>query len=243
MNKSLYITAIIGNFLLLVYAAVLIVGISGGWIDRALWLHSDVAKTAQMLFMASAMALLFLNIRTSRKRYRGKYLPLILLGNIYVNPFIGLYFLRRQANNNKKVTSSNKLTEKRFWAWIVIISLMPVMMGLFAGFILYRIDSLAELFQGERIEIFIIWEVSYLAGGLLTYFKSHKKDWVSLSFICWIITGPFVTILSFLWAGIRIHDGFGGLAYFMCSCIAWVFSLIPLLLGACLYKSYISRRN
>ena len=55
MNKSLYITAIVGNFILLVYAAVLIVGISGGWLDGKLWLHSDVAKVAQLLLMASAM--------------------------------------------------------------------------------------------------------------------------------------------------------------------------------------------
>ena len=243
MNKSLYITTIIGNFLLLIYAAVLIVGISSGWIDRTLWLHSDVAKTAQMLLMASAMALLFFNIRTSRQRYSGKYLPLILLGNIYVNPFIGLYFLRRQADNNKKVTSSNKLTDKRFWVWIVIISLMPVMMSLFAGFILYRMDSLAELFQGKSTEIFMVWEVYYLAGSLLTYFRFRKKNWVSLSLICWGLTAPLIIILSFLWACIRIHDGFIALSNFMCSCIAWLFSLIPLLLGTRLYKSYISRTN
>ncbi|WP_290154878.1 hypothetical protein, partial [Bacteroides acidifaciens] len=78
MNKSLYITAIVGNFILLVYAAVLIVGISGGWLDGKLWLHSDVAKVAQLLLMASAMGLLFANIRISRVRYGGRYLSLIL---------------------------------------------------------------------------------------------------------------------------------------------------------------------
>ena len=72
MNKLLYISAIVGNFLLLVYAVVLIVGIGGGWLDRELWLHSDVAKIAQLLLMASAMGLLFANIRISRNRYNGK---------------------------------------------------------------------------------------------------------------------------------------------------------------------------
>ncbi|WP_303036571.1 hypothetical protein, partial [uncultured Muribaculum sp.] len=72
MNKSLYITAVVGNFLLLVYAAVLIVGICGGWLDRELWLHSYVAKVAQLLLMASAMGLLFANIRISRVRYGGR---------------------------------------------------------------------------------------------------------------------------------------------------------------------------
>ncbi|WP_280120318.1 hypothetical protein [Sangeribacter muris] len=47
-NRIIYLTAIFGNFLLLVYAAVLIVGICGGWLDRELWLHSDVAKVAQL---------------------------------------------------------------------------------------------------------------------------------------------------------------------------------------------------
>ncbi len=78
-NRIIYLTAIFGNFLLLVYAAVLIVGICGGWLDRELWLHSDVAKVAQLLLMASAMGLLFTNIRISRVRYGGRYLSLILL--------------------------------------------------------------------------------------------------------------------------------------------------------------------
>ena len=36
MKKFLYLTAVVGNFLLLAYAAILIVGISGGWLDREL---------------------------------------------------------------------------------------------------------------------------------------------------------------------------------------------------------------
>ncbi len=89
----LYLVAIIGNFLSLVYVVVLIVGIGGGWLDRELWLHSNVAKIAQLLLMASAMGLLFANIRISRNRYNGQYQSLILGGNIFVNPFIGLFFL------------------------------------------------------------------------------------------------------------------------------------------------------
>lgn len=88
----LYLISIIGNFLLLVYVVVPIVGIGGRWFDRELWLYSDVAKIAQLLLMASAMGLLFANIRISRNRYNGKYQSLILGGNIFVNPFLGLYF-------------------------------------------------------------------------------------------------------------------------------------------------------
>ena len=40
----LYLVAIAGNFLLLGYALILIVGIGSDWLDRELWLHSDVAK-------------------------------------------------------------------------------------------------------------------------------------------------------------------------------------------------------
>ena len=102
MNKSLYITAVVGNFLLLVYAAVLIVGICGGWLDRELWLHSYVAKVAQLLLMASAMGLLFANIRISHVRYGGRYLSLILCGNFFVNPFLGLYFLSGKADSKQE---------------------------------------------------------------------------------------------------------------------------------------------
>lgn len=101
MNKLLYISAIVGNFLLLVYALILIVGIGGGWFDRELWLRSDAAKIAQLLLMASAMGLLFANIRISRNCYNDKYLSLILCGNIFVNPFLGLYFLSGKANGIK----------------------------------------------------------------------------------------------------------------------------------------------
>lgn len=48
-NRMLYFIGIAGNFLLLTYAVVLIVGIGGGWLDRELWLHSDIAKIRGLL--------------------------------------------------------------------------------------------------------------------------------------------------------------------------------------------------
>ncbi len=107
-NRTLYLISIVGNFLLLVYALILIVGIGGGWLDRELWLHSDVAKIAQLLLMASAMGLLFANIRISRNRYNGQYQSLILGGNIFVNPFLGLYFLNGNANGIKVGSTFSK---------------------------------------------------------------------------------------------------------------------------------------
>ncbi|WP_300935844.1 hypothetical protein [uncultured Muribaculum sp.] len=108
MRKLLYISAIAGNFLLLIYAVILIVGISGGWLDRELWLHSDVAKVAQLLLMASAMGLLFANIRISREQYGGRYLSLVLCGNFFINPFLSLYFLSGKADNKQTSTAFSK---------------------------------------------------------------------------------------------------------------------------------------
>lgn len=108
MKNLLYISAIAGNFLLLIYAVILIIGISGGWLDRELWLHSDVAKVAQLLLMASAMGLLFTNIRISREQYGGRYLSLILCGNFFINPFLSLYFLSGKADSKKTSTAFSK---------------------------------------------------------------------------------------------------------------------------------------
>ena len=108
MRKLLYISAIAGNFLLLIYAVILIVGISGGWLDRELWLHSDVAKVAQLLLMASAMGLLFANIRISREQYGGRYLSLVLCGNFFINPFLSLYFLSGKADSKQISTAFSK---------------------------------------------------------------------------------------------------------------------------------------
>ena len=108
MKNLLYISAIAGNFLLLIYAVILIVGISGGWLDRELWLHSDVAKVAQFLLMASAMGLLFVNIRISREQYGGRYLSLVLCGNFFINPFLSLYFLSGKADSKQISTTFSK---------------------------------------------------------------------------------------------------------------------------------------
>ena len=108
MKNLLYISAITGNFLLLIYAVILIVGISGGWLDRELWLHSDVAKVAQLLLMASAMGLLFANIRISREQYGGRYLSLVLCGNFFINPFLSLYFLSGKADSKQISTTFSK---------------------------------------------------------------------------------------------------------------------------------------
>lgn len=108
MKNLLYISAIAGNFLLLIYAVILIIGISGSWLDRELWLHSDVAKVAQLLLMASAMGLLFTNIRISREQYGGRYLSLILCGNFFINPFLSLYFLSGKADSKKTSTAFSK---------------------------------------------------------------------------------------------------------------------------------------
>ena len=104
----MYISAIAGNFLLLIYAVILIIGISGGWLDRELWLHSDVAKVAQLLLMASAMGLLFANIRISREQYGGRYLSLVLCGNFFINPFLSLYFLSGKADSKQISTTFSK---------------------------------------------------------------------------------------------------------------------------------------
>ena len=108
MKNLLYISAIVGNFLLLIYAVILIIGISGGWLDRELWLHSDVAKVAQLLLMASAMGLLFANIRISREQYGGRYLSLILCGNFFINPFLSLYFLSGKTDSKQTSTAFSK---------------------------------------------------------------------------------------------------------------------------------------
>lgn len=129
-----------------------------------------------------------------------------------------------------------KLIDKRFWMWVVTITFIPVMMAIFAVLILIGINSNSELFNCTNLEIFLIWEITYLLVGLLSYDKLRSKGWIITSFICWGVVCPFIVVLSFIWAGIRIHDGFEGLAYFMISCISWGSSILPLLLGVYVYK-------
>lgn len=128
-----------------------------------------------------------------------------------------------------------KLTDKRFWIWIAIIALMPVMMGVFTGCVL--VETFAELFYFPNIELFLLWEIAYLVGGLLTYRKLQSIKWLKCALLCWGIVCPLLLCSSFIWAGIRINDGFSGLAYFMISCISWGFSILPLMACTWLYKN------
>ena len=129
-----------------------------------------------------------------------------------------------------------RLTDKRFWIWIAIITIMPVMMGVFTG--CFLVDTFSELFYYPNIELFLLWEIAYLIGGLLSYRKLYELNWKKCAFLCWGIVCPLLLCSSFIWAGIRIHDGFSGLAYFMISCISWGFSIVPLMVGTWLYKRY-----
>ncbi|PXZ43453.1 hypothetical protein DMB45_08810 [Sanguibacteroides justesenii] len=135
-----------------------------------------------------------------------------------------------------------RLKDKRFWIWCVIVALMPVMMSVFAALLLIGVDPVYELFYYKNLEIFLIWEITYLLGGFLSYRKSQNNSWTRSVFICWGLTCPFLVILSFIWAGIRIHDGFTGLYYFMISCISWVLSILPLLLGIYFIKRFVELR-
>lgn len=132
-----------------------------------------------------------------------------------------------------------KLTDKQFWVWIVIIAFIPVMMIIFTNLVFIGIEYASELFQVINIELFLLWEIIYMIGGILTYRKFQNLNWLKCAFLCWGIVCPLLLCSSFIWAGIRIHDGFSGLAYFMISGISWGFSFIPLLAGAWLYKNII----
>lgn len=138
-----------------------------------------------------------------------------------------------------------RLTDKRFGIWVGMCAIIPFLMGLFAITVLispYVCLEFSDLLHSENIEVFIIWEVAYLLASALSYRKVASGGTVTSSIICWVIACPLILVLSFIWAGVRIHDGFGGLAYFMISCISWGFSILPLLLGVHLYKKRISVR-
>lgn len=104
------------------------------------------------------------------------------------------------------------------------MALMPVMMSIFVVLVLAPDFIISN--PTDR-ELFFVWEIAYLAGGLLSSREKQDKGRTASAFACWIIVFPIVVILSFLWADIRIHDGFGGLAHFIISCISWGFSIIP----------------
>ena len=60
-----------------------------------------------------------------------------------------------------------KMTDKRFWIWLTIFAFMPIVMSVFAALVLMGIDSVSELFYYSYVELFIVWEIAYLLGGLL----------------------------------------------------------------------------
>lgn len=136
-----------------------------------------------------------------------------------------------------------KLVDGKKWIWLTIIALMPIVMSAFAALVLTNIDSVSELFYYRNVELFIVWEIAYLSGGLLTYREKNSNVWIKSAFISWGVVGVFLVIGSFIWAGIRISDGFSGLAYFVISCLSWCFSLLPLLLCAYLYKIKIQNQS
>lgn len=136
-----------------------------------------------------------------------------------------------------------KLTDNRFGIWLTIIALMPIVMSAFAALVLTNIDSVSELFYYRNVELFIVWEIAYLSGSSLTYRKMNNYGWIKSAFISWSVVGVFLVFGSFIWACIRISDGFSGLAYFVISCLSWCFSLLPLLLCAYLYKIKIQNQS
>jgi hypothetical protein len=97
------------------------------------------------------------------------------------------------------------------------------------------------------IEFLGTWEVIHNPDFKVVEFDHFRMSaglpsfvLITGSIICWGIVCPLIVIPSFIWAGIRIHDGFGGVAYFMISCISWGVSILPLLLGVHLYKKITS---
>ena len=65
----------------------------------------------------------------------------------------------------------------------------------------------------SHIGLVLLWEIAYLVGGLLTYRKLQSIKWLKCALLCWGIVCPLLLCSSFIWAGIRIHDGFSGLFY------------------------------
>jgi len=132
------------------------------------------------------------------------------------------------------------LKNRRLGIWVIITAVIPVRMSVFAALTLIGIDSISELFYHRNLELFIVWEIAYLLGRLLTYKRMACYGWVKGAFIFWRVADAFIVIGSFIWAGIRISDSFSGLAYFMISCISWCFSILPLLYGVYLLHKNIN---
>lgn len=184
-NRMLYIISITGNFLLLIYAVILIVGIGGGWLDRELWLHSDIAKIAQLLFMALAMGLLFANIRISRNRYNGKYHALILGGNIFVNPFLGLYFLSGKDNGIKKVAVFPKRKVYLFLRNVHIFWLIYTLAAVFY-------TPLIESQVGDILYLgLIIAVIAFIQKNISIAIRHDTPGYILLNVCLFFIYAPF----------------------------------------------------
>lgn len=139
-----------------------------------------------------------------------------------------------------------ELTDKRFWIWEGMLATMPFVMGLFAIIVLISGNisfEFSELLYPENIEIFAIWEITYLLAGVLSYNKVKSSRWVASSFIGWGIACPLIAVSTFIWAGIRVHDGFRGLAYLMISIISWGGSILPLLLANYILLNFFSNKS
>lgn len=184
-NRMLYLISIVGNFLLLLYAVILIVGIGGGWLDRELWLHSNVAKIAQLLLMASAMGLLFANIQISRNRYNGKYQSLILGGNIFVNPFLGLYFLNGKDNGIKKIAAFPKRKVYLFLRNVHIFWLIYTFAAIFY----------TPLIESQIGEIFylglIIAVIAFIQKNISIAIRHDTPGYILLNVWLFFIYAPF----------------------------------------------------
>lgn len=184
-NRTLYLISIVGNLLLLVYAVVLIIGIGGGWLDRELWLHSDVAKIAQLLLMASAMGLLFANIRISRNRYNDKYQALILCGNIFVNPFLGLYFLSGNAKGIKVDSTFSKREIYMFLRNVHIFWLLYTFSAIFY-------TPLIESRVGEIFYIGLIIAVTvFIQQNISIAIRRDTPGYILLNVWLFFIYAPF----------------------------------------------------
>lgn len=126
-----------------------------------------------------------------------------------------------------------KLTDKRFWIWIFITALIPIIMSAFVTLV---IESDFGISNHYDLELIFIWEMAYWVGGLLSYREILLESCIRSSLFCWVIVCPIIVILTVLWAEFRIQGGFQGLAFLCITCISWAFSILPLLFAIYLYN-------
>lgn len=61
---------------------------------------------------------------------------------------------------------------KRFWIWEGMMALMPVMMSIFVVLVLAPDFIISN--PTDR-ELFFVWEIAYLAGGLLSFRRNKTR--------------------------------------------------------------------